>query len=91
MQISQGTFDNYLMYKCVMHLRKADPKIADEIVTTVIESWVKKGYDSDELVELGTRRAFELIEVLSILKPELDNHIFLSHIKIYIETLRKEY
>jgi len=73
MQVEQGHFDNYQMYKSVVHLKNADPQVSDSIVAAVIESWVNKGYDSDELVQLGTRRAFELIEVLSILKPELDN------------------
>jgi hypothetical protein len=65
-------YDHYQLYKtfvCFCHLLTAGNQLAEP----VIESWVKMGFDSDELVELGPKRAVKFIEKLAHYKPGLGN------------------
>jgi hypothetical protein len=47
---------------------------------------VAKGYDSDDLTEMGRNKAFKFVEVITNLCPELQDEMFLVHLKVYLQS-----
>ena len=57
-------FDEYIMYKAYVlfcNLVAAGSALAEPVV----ESWIKLGFDSDELIKLGIKRSVRFIENLA--------------------------
>ena len=59
-----------------------------ELTKGLIEYIVKRGYDSDDLLQLsskkgGYRRAIQLISIVSESYPEMKNKHFLNHVNIF--------
>jgi hypothetical protein len=57
----------------------------------VVDAWVQRGFDSDELLSLGPKRSIKWIEKLALNKPGLSNQIFLMQLRSYAKALRKQY
>lgn len=77
----------YRSYVSMTRVFSAGQQLADPVVN----SWVQRGYDSDELLALGPKRAIKWIEKLALNKPGLDNQIFLMQLRSYAKALRKQY
>ena len=63
----------------------AGPEITQEVVTY----WVRRGYDSDELGDLGKRKSVEFLVEMAERWPEMDNDILLVHITAFIQQLTR--
>lgn len=88
--LSKAKLDPYQLYKayvCMTKVYSAGMQLADQ----VLEAWVQRGFDSDELIELGPQRSIRFIEKLAFNKPGLDNQIFLMHLRSYAKALRKQF
>ena len=50
---------------------------------------MSRGFDSDELVALGSRKSVELLIQIAQKSPKLDNEIFGFHVRAYLDILTK--
>lgn len=57
-----------------------------EFISSLVEYMVAKGYDSDDLTEMGRNKAFKFVEVITNLCPELQDEMFLVHLKVYLQS-----
>lgn len=86
----KGKLDSYQHYRTFVdfcEVLTAGTQLAD----LVVDSWVKKGLDSDELVELGPKRAILFIERLAQSKPDLENPVFIMHLRSYVGAIRQQF
>lgn len=61
-----------------------------EVTKQLIEYLVRRGYDSDNLMQMsskvgGYRRAVHLISLVSESKPNLKNKHFLKHVEVFVK------
>ena len=61
------------------------------VVEAGIEYLVLRGYDSDDLAELGRNRVANFIAALSELAPGLKNDIFFVHVRVFLNGEVAEY
>ena len=61
--------------------------VNDTHTKDLIEYWVGRGYDSDELVSLGGKKSIKFLIELSYLWPEMDNEILMNHIVAFVKQL----
>ena len=74
----------YSVLRSVFKLRAF--KLEPEFISGLVEYLVAKGYDSDDLTEMGRNKAFRFIEVITNLCPELQDEMFLVHLKVYLQS-----
>ena len=60
-------------------------------VAELVKYLVEKGYDSDDLAEMGKSRAVNFIAAISTLCPDLENEIFLVHLKVFLQSELRKY
>ena len=68
-------------------LSEDDRKMVDQFTSEIIDYWVSRGYDSDELVALGSRKSIEFLVQVAQYSPNLDNEIFGIHTRAFIASL----
>jgi len=61
-------------------------QLEESFFSDLIEYIVEKGYDSDELIQLGRKQSIGFIESLGRQHPSLSNDLFLMHLRIFAET-----
>ena len=88
--LDKTKFDHYQLYKTYTSMSVL-PAAANRLAEHVADSWCKQGFDSDELIELGPKRVVKFIETIANFCPELNNQIFVMHIKSYAKALRQQY
>lgn len=64
-------------------------KELDGFTRDIVSHWVSRGFDSDELVALGSRKSVELLIQIAQKCPKLANEIFGFHVRAYIDILTK--
>ena len=57
---------------------------SQEMTQQVIRYWVHKGYDSDEMVQLGSRKSVAFIVDIASSWPEMSNEFLMIHIRAFI-------
>jgi hypothetical protein len=72
--------DAYILLRALHSVKLLDGEVAD----TIVQYLVKRGYDSDDLLKLsskrgGHRRGLLVIEIVSKSAPELKNKSFMNH------------
>ena len=55
----------------------------------IIKYWVHKGYDSDELIMLGSKKSVAFLVQIAETWPEMDNEFLLIHIQAFIKILSR--
>ena len=55
----------------------------------IIDYWVSKGFDSDELVALGPVKSIEFLISVAFSCPKLNNSMFGLHIRAFMSSLGK--
>lgn len=60
-----------------------------DFTETIIDYWVNRGYDSDELVSLGSRKSIEFLIQIAQKAPLLDNTVFGLHMRAFLHSLTK--
>lgn len=60
-----------------------------KFTSEVVDYWVSKGFDSDEIVALGSRKSIEFLITIARRCPNLDNKIFDLHIRAFVHSLTK--
>ena len=55
----------------------------------IIDYWVSKGFDSDELVALGPVKSIEFLISIAYCCPKLNNQMFELHIRAFLSSLSK--
>lgn len=83
-------FDQYQLYKTYVEISTL-AAAGNQLADYVVESWCRLGFDSDELLELGPKRAVKFIETIATHCPEMSNQVFLMHIKSYAKALRQRF
>jgi len=66
-----------------------------ELSRSLVDYIVKKGYDSDDLMNMSTkkggyRRAVQFICLISQTTPTLKNKHFLNHVNVFVEKCYKD-
>ena len=61
----------------------------EQFTSEVIEYWVARGFDSDELIALGSRKSIEFLIQVSKYLPKLANTLFSIHIRAFVANLTK--
>ena len=47
-----------------------------QLTTEIVENWVERGFDSDELIALGSIKSIEFLTFVANTAPQLDNSLF---------------
>ena len=60
-----------------------------KFASEVVDYWISKGFDSDELIALGSRKSIEFLIMIARRCPSLENKIFGLHIRAFLHSLTK--
>lgn len=87
--IGRGGFNMLNVYHLLRSLSAVD-LLEEDLTRGMVNYLVKKGYDSDDLLELsskkgGYRRAVHLIWIISESAPDLKNKHFMTHVEQFVQ------
>ena len=66
----------YLSFMTFYHgrdIQEEEKKMLEEFTKNIVEHWVDRGFDSDELVALGKLKSVEFLIKVAEMAPSLDN------------------
>lgn len=82
----------YLSYMTIYSrsaINEDDAKMLNQFTNEVVEYWVSRGFDSDELIALGSRKSIEFLIQVAQKCPKLENTLFSFHIRAFVANLTK--
>ena len=59
----------------------------EEFTQQMIRYWVHKGYDSDELIMLGSKKSVAFLVQIAESWPDMDNEFLFIHIQAFVKIL----
>lgn len=92
--IRLGSVNNVQIYYLIRSLSAVN-MLDGEVTKQLVEYLVRRGYDSDNLMQMssrvgGYRRAVHLISLIAESKSNLKNKHFLRHVEIFVKNCFKD-